>query len=217
MSLAPTLLLERTIAIGVGAISLFGNLPDYDRGTLTPSISSLSVAGNVPTVIVVAGPVSAPDVAALRLDGQIPFLLRILVIAPALPDAVPTENDLTPTLVWQDTKTPAQAPLVLTGYIPAVITDGGQNIAPSVGAVAIAGLVPTLILPAGQDTTIAPNRTELVVLGLVPALQTEIVMAVAAPDLQPMVIGLAPTLAVHYGWQTVELAGETIWLDVPTV
>jgi hypothetical protein len=217
MSLAPTLLLERTIAVSVGAFALLGLAPGSDSSSASPGTAAMSMSGRTPTVIIAEGPVSAPDVGALNLDGRIPFLLRELVIFPALPDAVPTENDLTPTLVWQDTKTPAQAPLVLTGYIPAVIRDGGQNIAPSVGAVSIAGLVPTLVLPAGQDTTIAPNRTELVVLGLIPALQTEIVMAVAAPDLQPVVIGLAPTLAVHYGWQTVELAGETIWLDVPTV
>ena len=216
MSLAPTLLKERTISVSVGLVATGGLIASMSLGFLTPASATVSFSTDtIPTVMVQTGPIAEPTQAPLSLDGQIPFLERILVIAPALPDSIPDENDLTPTLVWGDHADAGVGLVRMAGLVPAVITDGGQKIFPDVGSVVLAGLLPTASVPAGQDGVALPNRTELVAIGLVPDVLSTFPSDVDVGVLT--IVGLIPDLAVRYGWQTVALAGDPGWVDVPTV
>jgi len=216
MALAPTLLKFLNCSVGVGAATMVGLAVTAETSVRAPSQSALSALGIAPSVIVQLGPTADADVEAISLDGRAPFLLRVLVVAPGLPDTTPESNDLTPTLVWQEITKPTVGLATLGGLAPAVVGNTGQSIAISVGSAVIAGLAPTLDVPAGQSGTTLPGRVALEFPPREPSLLLELRTEISAPELLQL-IGLAPTLSVQVGWEDIPSAETPNWNDVPTV
>ncbi|MFY4731340.1 hypothetical protein [Nitrospira sp. BLG_2] len=222
MALAPTLLKFLNQSIGVSAVTLAGLAVTAETGQRGPSVGAASIAGNAPSIVVVVGPTAAPDSGYIEMGGLQPFLLRTLVIAPGLPDATPEENDLAPTLVWQETAQPAQAPLTLSGQQPVVVSQGGSTfIAAGLGSAVINPLAPTLDLPAGQTGTSAPTLgAAAFTTATEPTLLAELAVGIAANQDEGTVlsiVGLAPDLSFQVGWEDVPVAETPSWTDVPRV
>ncbi len=227
MSLAPTLYLERIVPVAVGTAVAVGLLTNIFTNVVIPAPASVSVTTDlVPFVSVIGGPTAQPSGAALGVVSQIPFLQRILRITAGLPDGATTDNNLIPTLVWADSTAPTSGLVSMGGRVPAVILSGSQTISTGVGATTMAGLVPVVVVPVGQDQLALPARGQVDLLGLAPVMIGGLVRVMPAPgsasdfDGQKLtnfkVVGLVPNLGIRSGWHTVALAGVPVWTDVPT-
>jgi hypothetical protein len=220
MALAPTLLTIKNVSVGVGLTTLAVLFVTNETGQRSPSVGLAVTGGNVPTISVQLGPTTDPAVGVVGAAGQIPFLERILLITTGLPDGTPEANDLTPTLVWQETPLPGVGLVRIAGLAPAVVGDTGQSIGVTTGSAVIAGLAPTVSGPAGQDPVVSPDKAEIAFIfsGPVPTLFTEMALPVTgAGDSTPTIAGLAPTLSFRSGWADVPAAGDPVWVDVPRV
>lgn len=215
MALAPTLLKIKNVSIGVGLVTLAGLAVTNETGQRGPTAGLVTIVGNIPTISVQAGPQAEPDIGGVSIVGQIPFLQRILFITTGLPDATPELNDLTPILVWQETTQPTQGFVTLGGLAPAIVGDTGQSIAVSVGSAIIQGLVPTLVVPSGQEGTAAPDKAEMAVTGFEPFMLGELTVS---PEQAVITIGgFVPSFSARVGWTDVGTAANQGWQDVPTV
>ena len=235
MSLAPTLVLHRAVAVGVGLASLSGAVPvAFDPAASvftypTPATLSVPASSYFPTVVVVQGPYAAPNCEPVTLAGRVPFMRGSLTVSPTLPDAAGVDNDLTPTLGWWDTLKPGVAAIRWSGtggsLAPTVLTDGGVTIYPlypqdaNIAAV-VQGLAPDVQIPASEETSKAPAAGLVEVIGLEPTLQTEVTLI--APAAMTMIewlvaVGHPPTVTLRYGWTTVALSGDAVWTDVVSI
>jgi hypothetical protein len=214
MALAPTLLTIREIAVGVGLVTMGGLGPTAETGARAPSVGAVSLTGLAPTVSVQLGPQAQPDVGLLSVVGQIPFLERILRIAPGLPDSAGEVNDLAPTLIWQETLLMSVGLARIQGLAPAVVGNTGQTITITAGSAIFVGLAPTVTGPAGQSGTTAPEQAENLIVGLTPTLTTELALAPEASGLT--VTGFVPELFTRGGWTDVPPVTGS-WTDVPRV
>jgi hypothetical protein len=88
----------------------------------------------------------APAQAALSIVGQIPGEARELVVTNTLPPYYDAEQDLTPTVLILEYRTPAQAALSIN-YPQPNVTQGGNIgfISLGVGTLTLSGLAPTVI------------------------------------------------------------------------
>jgi hypothetical protein len=214
MALIPTLQTIKAIAVGLGAASIGGLAVGVETGQRAPTRAALATSGLVPTITVQTGPQAGPDMVPLVVVGQIPFLQRIRTIAPSLPDSTPEQNDLVPTLVWQETLLMSVGFASIEGLAPTVIGDTGQTISTLVGSVLVVGLAPTVTIPAGQEGTAAPEQAENLIVGLEPTLQTELTLT---PDASGFTVtGFVPELFTRGGWTDVPPATGS-WADVPRV
>jgi hypothetical protein len=222
MALAPTLVTFKNVAVGVGLATLAGLSVTNETGQRQPTAGLAATSGNVPTISVQLGPTTDADVGYLSLEGLVPFMWGSRTITTFLPDGIPEQNDLTPTLVWGDFVAPTRGLITTTGLAPAVVGDTGQRIAIPVGSAVIAGLAPTVSGPAGQSGLAEPDKAEVAFIlgGAAPTLFLEISAPLADHQSEGVVLtmtGLVPTLYFNVGWSDVPAAEDPVWVDVPRV
>ena len=213
MSLAPTLKTELKISVSVGLVATAGLIASMSAGYLAPATAAASCGGLVPTMNVVTGPVTEPELGGLVSEGRVPSLLKIKIVTTGLPDGTPGENDLTPVLVWGDTNAPGVGLITTGGLVPALIRSGAQTIFVGVGAVTAAGLTQTVTVPAGQSGVALALTGGVNQTSTVPTLLTE--RAIAADVGAATAMGLAPELTFRSGWLPTAAAQSAIWVDVP--
>jgi hypothetical protein len=215
MALTPSLLKELKASVSVGLIATVGLLSITDSNIKSPAQATASIAGLVPSISVVTGPVSQPDQAALTVNQLVPSLALIYRITTGLPDESPDENDLTPVLVWGDFVAVSVGAVTMRGLAPAVVGNTGQFIAVPVGSAVVGGLIPVISTAAGQSGFVEVIRGVVSLDGLAPGMSLEMKSAMDVGGVT--LTGLEPTLLVRYGWQTVALAGQQTWEDVPRI
>lgn len=218
MSLAPSLLKILLVAPVAGAVAVAGVAPSSNIGYCLPTTGAVSTPyANEPTLNVITGPTAEPQFQAyVVIAGNVPTLRVSLTIYPALPDGGGDSAGLAPTLVWGGGTSPLVGLVSINGLPPALAGAGTFQSTVGRGEVVLAGLAPSLQLPAANETLKLPGRAEVAVYGYEPALLTALLIAVDAAAQPLTVTGLAPSLSLKYGWQTVELTGAAVWTDVPS-
>ena len=218
MSLAPSLKTTLVTSIAVGVATVEGLTPTVLTDRLLPVTAEMSVSGGIPLVVRSQGPTaSVQDQAVLTLSQLIPGLRKFRTIYPILPDAEGEENDLTPVLIENviEGTSPAQAPLVWSGPIPALIQNGGQYIYPITGSVILNGLAPTSVMHEWEYPDRYPGKVTLETIPLEPTL---ILMRSAEVEQGSVTIeGLVPDLGTRYGWTTIDSQTSPLWTDIPRV
>jgi hypothetical protein len=145
-----------------------------------------------------------PGVGAVSLVGLIPTEQKIRIITNALPTPdYSTPNELTPTIVYIQTVTPAPAALQIQALTLNAFPGGDiVYVNPGVGLISTVGLQATLV-------NNAPSTGLISISGQIPGLKTEVVLS---PDVASVTInGLDVTADRGFVWTTVLTPAPITW------
>lgn len=154
-----------TITPSVGSLALTGNAPTVTRSgsiTVTPSAGSLALTGVAPTVLRGSNTTITPTAGALSLTGQAPTLTYTLESPPA---GTLTLTGAAPTVVVSQVRQASAGSLALTGLAPTVIR--GTIVRPTVGSLSLTGAAPTVSIGSGSGT-VTPSVGALTLTGTAP-------------------------------------------------
>lgn len=207
----PTLLKEKIVAPGVGALALVTNSVTIGGTPLiiTPLVGALSIAGLAPTSQVAVGPSGAPDVGLILWQGQVPTLKTVRIITNDINTSDADETGLAPTVIPNWLLTPAPAAISIQGLAPSLALVGARTVSPGVGAVSVAGLAASISVPAGQEGSASPFRGDVDMLGLAPDLVTSLTVT---PDPAALTLSdLEPFINTDFNWHDAPSASERSW------
>lgn len=177
-----------TITPSVGSLILTGNQPSVLPGTvITPSVGALTLTGVEPTVR--QDLYITPPVATITLTGLQPTVTLNAAVSITPNTGALTTAGAAPSLLHNIIRDPSVGSLTLSGLAPTVAQSPAPNIVPSVGALTLTGNAPTI----GLGQTIYPATGSMTLTGVAPSMEYQLdPPATAALTLT----GVAPTVAI---------------------
>ena len=198
---------------------------DSAPSVLLPGVASLTLSGRTPIATEFLTVFRTPTQATLTLQGQTLFSnaqlgpglttltmtagvvgkQTIQTITNSMIPNYSTPNDLTPTIIYVDTKTPSPAQLTL-GTLPFSLTQGGNIgfVFPGVASLTLQGTVANFL-------NCFPGLASLSLAGKLPVFSSQ--TATLSPDVMSLTLnGKLVTMDLPFLWITVNRQAATSWV-----